>query len=270
MANSNINFSAEVWQVLQQNVDLMKEVLDGGSSELVGVYLHGSLTMGGFNPLLSDIDYIAVVKNKITLEQKLKLVKGLLTFADNPHTPAKGIEMHVVVQDALTHFQHPAPYEFHYGKDWNEKYRNNEIDLTKNNLDADLAAHVMVTYQRGTCIYGQPIESVFTAIPEEYYWDSIFSDVKNAVEDICDNPVYHILNLCRVLIYSQTKQVMSKIEGGYSALGCNDSQYHSLIKKALAVYEENQPNSQWREEELHSLAKYMLGRIQNADTTKNQ
>ena len=35
------------------------EILGGN---LVGLYLHGSLALGGFNPRRSDVDYIAVVQ----------------------------------------------------------------------------------------------------------------------------------------------------------------------------------------------------------------
>ena len=43
--------------VLDQAVDLFKEEL---GSHLVGVYLHGSLAMGCFNPEASDVDLLVV------------------------------------------------------------------------------------------------------------------------------------------------------------------------------------------------------------------
>lgn len=40
----------------------------------IGVYLHGSLAMGGFNPNNSDIDLIIVTAQPLSNQQKWKLV----------------------------------------------------------------------------------------------------------------------------------------------------------------------------------------------------
>ena len=50
-------------RVLDQAVDLFKEEL---GDNLVGIYLHGSLAMGRFNPDTSDIDLSLVVADKLT------------------------------------------------------------------------------------------------------------------------------------------------------------------------------------------------------------
>ena len=38
--------------------------------ELVGVYLHGSLAMGGFHPSESDLDLLAVVRQPMTDDER--------------------------------------------------------------------------------------------------------------------------------------------------------------------------------------------------------
>ncbi|MGN7761522.1 nucleotidyltransferase domain-containing protein [Paenibacillus sp. 22594] len=45
--------------LLDQVVAPFKEELKGN---LLGIYLHGSLAMGCFNPLKSDVDFLVVVK----------------------------------------------------------------------------------------------------------------------------------------------------------------------------------------------------------------
>lgn len=47
--------------VLNRVVELFKEELGGN---LVGIYLHGSLAMGCFNPDTSDVDLLLVVRDK--------------------------------------------------------------------------------------------------------------------------------------------------------------------------------------------------------------
>ena len=45
----------------------IKEIL---KDNYVGVYFHGSLRLGSFNPNKSDLDFIIVVKNKLSSEIK--------------------------------------------------------------------------------------------------------------------------------------------------------------------------------------------------------
>ena len=50
--------------------DLLNEIVEQSKQifeeELIGVYLHGSMAMGCFNPNKSDIDLIIVIRNNIT------------------------------------------------------------------------------------------------------------------------------------------------------------------------------------------------------------
>lgn len=59
--------------VLDQAVDLFKEEL---GDNLVGIYLHGSLAMGCFNPDTSDIDLLLVVADKLTRDHMRRLAKN--------------------------------------------------------------------------------------------------------------------------------------------------------------------------------------------------
>lgn len=59
-------------------------------------------------------------------------------------------------------------------------------------------------------LYGEEINDVFDDVPGKDYMDSIWSDVENARQDISDDPVYVILNLCRVAAFLQSDLVLSK------------------------------------------------------------
>ncbi len=62
-------------------------ILEG---KLTGVYLHGSMAMGCFNPDKSDIDLIAVIDKDISVLQKLMLMNEIVYV--NQYAPPKGIE----------------------------------------------------------------------------------------------------------------------------------------------------------------------------------
>ena len=126
----------------------------------MGIYLHGSLALGCFNPKVSDIDFLIVVRDKLFLELKREVVKATLWLASLKDIPPKGLEFSIVLEKYLRDFIHPMPFEFHYSKVWHNAYEEDKIDLSKDNRDRDLSAHIMVIINRGVCLYGKPIKFV--------------------------------------------------------------------------------------------------------------
>ena len=89
--------------------------------------------------------------------------------------------------------------------------------LAVHGLDRDLAAHFTVTRAVGVPLWGAPAADVFAPVPAADYLDSIWYDVEGAEDDILENPVYVILNLCRVLAYLRDGAVLSKAQAGNGA-----------------------------------------------------
>src|SRR5438477_12189344 len=51
---------------------------------LLGIYLHGSLALGGFHPTRSDIDVIAVTEQRMSVETKRTTIAFLLRVSRMP------------------------------------------------------------------------------------------------------------------------------------------------------------------------------------------
>nr|WP_079745843.1 nucleotidyltransferase domain-containing protein [Campylobacter jejuni] len=51
----------DIYELMKQVNEWVKEILQ---DNYVGVYFHGSLRLGSFNPNKSDLDFIIVVKEK--------------------------------------------------------------------------------------------------------------------------------------------------------------------------------------------------------------
>jgi len=103
-----------------------------------------------------------------------------------------------------------------------------------------LAAHFTITYHRGQVLYGKEISEVFSPVPVADYLDSIWCDIENAVEEIAENPMYLILNLCRVLAYKKDGLIVSKQEGGEWGLKhIGRKEFQALIAEALKEYQSN-------------------------------
>lgn len=209
-------------------------------NNLVGIYLHGSMAMGCFNGMKSDIDILVVVGNSITDLQKKRFMDVIVDLNEN--APAKGIEMSLVKSEYCKNFVYPTPFDLHFSTMHLNWYKRNSKDYIEkmNGTDHDLAAHFVITTNRGIVLYGKAISEVFGEIPSEAYLDSIKSDIKDSQDEVIDNPIYIILNLCRVLSYVEDGLVLSKKEGGEWGIKNINSKYRGLIKDALVCYSSDQ------------------------------
>lgn len=210
------------------------------TNNLFGIYLHGSMAMGCFNPMKSDIDILVVVENAVTDLQKKMFMDVIVAL--NEVAPAKGIEMSLVRSEDCKHFVYPTPYDLHFSITHLNWYKNNPKEYIEkmNGTDPDLAAHFVITKNRGIVLYGKVIRDVFGDIPSEAYFDSIKRDIAESQDEVIDSPVYIILNLCRVLAYVQDRLVLSKKEGGEWGIKNIDGKYQGLIKEALVSYTSDQ------------------------------
>ncbi len=239
--------------ITERFVKQSKEIL---GDNLVGIYLHGSAVMGCFNDRKSDIDLLAVVDEEPSDEDKLRYMDMIVEL--NALAPQKGIEFSMIRRSVCKPFQYPTPFELHFSIAHLEWYKSNPQDyvLKMKGTDKDLAAHIMIIYHRGVCLWGDEIGNVFEDIDEKAYMDSIWNDIEHAEDDILETPVYAILNLCRVLAYKKEKLILSKEEGGRWGLKNVSERYGKLIQKALDDYASSEEMA-FDEKEAREYAKYM-------------
>jgi streptomycin 3"-adenylyltransferase len=243
--------------ILNKIVELFKIEI---GSNLTGIYLHGSLAMGGFNTFNSDIDFLVIVKNKLTIEEKKRVIKGLLKI-DEQLENAGGIEMSIILENHLTNFVYPTPFELHYSNYHKESYKTNNNYICGDISDPDLAAHITVVYSRGITLWGTPIKDIFKPIDRQYYIQSILSDVKEAPSGILESPVYYALNLCRVMYFLKENIISSKKEAGYWAVNNLPYKYRDIVLQCLNVYSGINKNVTKKDEELVQFAEFILGDI---------
>lgn len=207
---------------------------------LVGVYLHGSLAFGCYHSAHSDIDFIVVVNRELTLDQKKAMIRVLLAL--EPYSPPKGLEMSVVLKSVCNPFVYPTPYELHYSNAYREQAKRDLEAYCQHmkGTDKDLAAHFTVIRKVGVALWGDFEDQVFGEVPHENYLDSLRCDVVEAIGNRNQDPVYMILNLCRVLAYREDGRVLSKREGGEWGRVYLPEHFQSMINRALATYIRNE------------------------------
>ena len=206
------------------------------ASNLTGIYLHGSMVMGCFHPQKSDIDLIIVVDTDIPAEQKQAFMEVVVDL--NRLATKKGLELSIVKKEYCEHFVYPTPFELHFSSAHLQWFQSNPTDYVQkmNGTDRDLSAHFTIIKKYGITLFGTEISALFADVPREDYLDSIRFDVENAKEEVLENPVYILLNLCRIIAFVKEDLILSKKEGGQWGLSKLPSKYHPLISSALENY----------------------------------
>lgn len=206
--------------------------------DLVGVYLHGSLAMGCFNPTGSDIDLLAVTQSPPAEAAHRELALRLLDLSGSPSP----LEISVLREVDLLPWRFPTPFQFHFSEDWRERFN---LALGGGSLpiqpgeDADLAAHITILHQRGVVLLGPAVGQIFPNVPATDYLAAIWEhDTRSVRHWVADRPVYGVLNLCRVLTYLTDERITSKEEGGAWALSAPSVPVtlRPVVTHALALY----------------------------------
>ncbi|WP_088829848.1 aminoglycoside adenylyltransferase domain-containing protein [Paenibacillus tyrfis] len=249
-----------VTSVLDTIASLFKEELN---DNLAGIYLHGSLAMGCFNPNKSDIDLLVVAKRSMTAETSRQIANKLLAIDDGLPNEG-GIELSVILESILGEFVYPTPFEFHYSPLHRDKYRTDRNYICGGREDPDLAAHLTVAYHRGIALYGKPLREMMQPIVKRFYVESILHDVEDAPQGVLEAPEYYVLNLCRVLYYLKEGVVSSKREGGEWGLKALPSEYGETIRLCLERYDGSAGRMEPDKRLLSDFAGYMLGEIRRS------
>jgi streptomycin 3"-adenylyltransferase len=224
---------------VREQIDRLSSALASILSEhLGGIYLHGSLAMGCFNPRHSDLDLLVIAANPISLSTKRQIVEYLLVCSQQP----RPIEISLLAHSQLHPWRYPTPFDLHYSEMWRDSYTRDlaagtwQAWNTGQRHDPDLAAHITVINARGICLAGEPIAAVFPAVPADDYRASLAGDIHDSLESIAGDPVYAILNCCRTYAYIRDGRILSKEEGGRWALGALPAGFRATVASALAAY----------------------------------
>jgi streptomycin 3"-adenylyltransferase len=194
--------------------------------------VHGSIALDDFHLGQSDIDILGFVDTPLTAAQLRAVMQVLVT---NSLQPAP-IEFSLLERRVLTAWVHPAPYLLHYGESWRVAMTAALADPQHEWLtvrhDPDLSVHLAVAHARGIVVAGAvtiPAPTVADA------WAAVWYDIKDAAEQVDDQPISVILNLCRTLWWRQTGQVVSKSAGGERVLPQLAGDAAQVVTQVLAL-----------------------------------
>ncbi len=239
-------------------------LIDNLCGNLIGIYIHGSMCLGSFQPSHSDLDIIVITQTPLNADQRFNLMKGFLEL----HKKPSPIELSILCISGFNPWRHPTPYEFHFSEYWRSKF---EVIAEENDLgywnfkevytDGDIACHVTLINQSGICIYGRAICEVFPPVPEKDFWDSIFWGVDYFSELDGDLLVTGILTLLRIWSYKENKAIFSKALAGEWSIGRIPSQYNYIVQNAVDVYNGKDEIQHYEPSDLEGLKQFTIRQI---------
>ncbi|CAG9621570.1 aminoglycoside adenylyltransferase domain-containing protein [Sutcliffiella rhizosphaerae] len=243
--------------------DITSNIKNTLQSNYTGTYLHGSVTLGGFNPNRSDIDILVVTKSEIPIASQLRLARFFLQCSKNPYP----IEISFLAESQLSPWFHPTPYEFHYSEAWREIYlkemetgRYKHINEKIKN-DPDLAAHITNLNYSGTNFDGPPIHEIFPQVPKKDYLATLLLDFKDCLTNMEQDPVYTVLNTIRVYKYVKDGEIISKKDAGQYGEKHLPYLYNPTIKKVVNAYSKN-TNETFSTQELSVFKAFIHSKIE--------
>ena len=102
---------------------------------------------------------------------------------------------------------------------------------------------------------------MFPSVPVEDYWASLLADFEWGYERLGQNPVYFILNACRIYAYVREGRICSKDEGGAWAASILPGEFRETVGRALGIYRGDKPGGPFEAATLERFAAHMRGQI---------
>lgn len=196
-------------------------------SRLVGVYLHGSAVLGGFDVRRSDVDVLVVCEEPITTAQQSVAADSLSD--EHLPCPARGLELSIVTLEVAQCPGAEPAYELHMTTASDD---TKVVDGHQHRGDPDLVLHFAVCRTAGRLLGpGLPAAEVFGPLSDDLVLAQLSTELRWSAEHFPNE--YAVLNACRAWRFALDGVIVSKIDGGRWALERASDTDHALIEHAL-------------------------------------
>ena len=208
--------------------DNAKDVL---GDYFTGMYLYGSLALGGFDPGRSDIDPLIVTREELpddVISELEVMYKHL--YASELEWVKKMTGLCIPLED-LRIFRENGPK--------NQMFNRDEFIVDR--PDNDWIFHRHVLYKCGIVIEGPPLRDIIEPIPQEQLKEIAFMFLRDWVLLTYDDTrfqgeghqAYFLLTVCRSLYTFKNGDIATKRESAKWVLENVDSKWTDLIRQAM-------------------------------------
>lgn len=219
----------EVNVVVEELIAAVQSLLD---EQLVGIYLHGSLALGDFDPAQSDIDFVVVTADEIASDSIAALMAVHQKLAAEYPRWGSELEGTYVWQNAIRRYE-PDKAIFPHIE------RGGTLQVEPHLTDWIIQCHVL--REQGVTLVGPPPQSLIDPIsPEELqqavasllgdWWAAQLEDTHRLEQS--GYQVYAILTMCRILYTLAHGTVVSKTVAAHWAQVTLDKRWGALVNHA--------------------------------------
>lgn len=180
---------------------MLQAELGGG---LVGVYLHGSAVLGGFHPVVSDVDVLAVIAGPTDTAVQAR-VGARLAVAGT--CPGSGLEMSVITAATAADLG-VCRFEVHVTTGVDPKV----VPGADHPGDPDLVLYAEVCLRAGYAVHGPPPADVFGPVPRARLLSAVADEARWGT--VHGSVAYAVLNACRAERYAVEGVLSSKVAAG--------------------------------------------------------
>jgi streptomycin 3"-adenylyltransferase len=184
--------AAQTEQVLR----LVEEVL---GRDLLGAYQHGSAVLGGTQPT-SDVDILVVTGRPATLEEKRRLVDGLMAISARfpPPGPERCVEVTVVAQPQVRPWRYPPSFDLQYGEWLRDRFERGDSKLLQATVDPDLTTLLTIVLLGGRPLSGPPPGALLDPVPPEDCVTAMVGELGKLMDEFEGDPRNILLTLARI------------------------------------------------------------------------
>jgi streptomycin 3"-adenylyltransferase len=173
--------------------------------DVVGVYLHGSAALGGFEPARSDVDVLVVAAESGTTADQRRLGDAIVLAAEE--CPGTGLELSVVTA-ATARDLGDCPFEVHVNTTGPEPVI---VPGAEADGDPDLLLHAAVCRDHAVAVHGPPPARVFGPVPRDRVLAAMADELRWGLDH--GRPGYAVLNACRAARFAEDGLLCAKLDG---------------------------------------------------------
>lgn len=214
------------------------QLLDGVQrvlgEEAVGVYVHGSLALGAFQPESSDIDFLVATRSELNAAQLTALVQMHAELRSLGYPQAEHMEGSYIPQALLNRYD---PHQC-----WHPALRC-DGSFGVDGHGSDWIIQRAIIRERGIPLHGPEPDTLIAPVAADElrqaarsilqeWWAPLLKDASRL--GTSEYRAYAVLTMCRCLYTIETGRVASKPAAAKWAIGLYGSAWEALIREALA------------------------------------
>jgi predicted nucleotidyltransferase len=230
-------------------------------ADIVGVYLYGSAVAGGLRPD-SDLDLFVVTDRRLALEERARIVEGLLPISGRETRPPtwRPIEVTIVAQPEVRPWRYPPRMELQYGE-WLRADLLSGAIQPQPAENPDLGVLVTMVRQTGRVLVGQEATDVLDAVPRDDLVRAMVDGTPSLMSDLADDTRNVLLTLARIWITVATGEIRSKDEAAEWAISRLPEAHQPMLARARDLYRTGGYGDPWDDGAARSLAEHLVGEI---------